>query len=322
MARAYDHASITAFIAGPCSIAAEDAADLASALAGHSLTIVSLASPAELGEGCTAALQRLASSLSMMSEYGQQAECHGGHGGMPAAAIQSCAGSLSTASESSEQGACSSGTSGVLGQAERVHRPPACRLVFVEPPDEGLEPWQQLERILESLETTPACSSAAERAQHADSAAEHAQHADSAGCRPASRARRALGSSNAELGADAGATFAHSRALRSKAAQPPPADAQWHRGRALLARRSGVFSSAVCRHESLDALGHLSSDGCMRPWLPSYANLPKPQETCAAPPHEVLTHRDLWQPKAALLICHSSTRQTCRDWCCLLLIEA
>ena len=285
---------------------------MASALAGHSLTIVSLASPAELGKACTAALQRLASSLSTVSEYGQQAECHSGHGGMPAAAIHSCAGSLSTASESSEQGACSSGTSGVLGQAERVHRPPVCRLVFVEPPAEGLEPWQQLERVLESLETAPMPSSAAKRSQHADSA----------GRRPASRAWRALGSSNAELGADAGATFAHSRALRSRAAQPPPADAQWHRGRALLARRSGVFSSAVCRNESLDALGHLSSDGCMRPWLPSYANLPKPQETCAAPPREVLTHRDLWQPKAVLLICHSSTRQTCRDWCCLLLIEA
>ena len=295
---------------------------MASALAGHSLTIVSLASPAERGKACTAALQRLASSLSTVSECGQQAECHGGHGGMPAAAIHSCAGSLSTASESSEQGACSSGTSGVLGQAERVHRPPVCRLVFVEPPAEGLEPWQQLERVLESLDTAPMPSSAAKRSQHADTAAEHAQHADSAGRRPASRARRALGSSNAELGADAGATFAHSRALRSRAAQPPPADAQWHPGRALLGRRSGVFPSALFRNESLDALGHLSSDGCMRLWLPSYANLPKPQETCAAPPREVLTHRDLWQPKAVLLICHSSTCQTCRDWCCLLLIEA
>ena len=51
---------------------------------------------------------------------------------------------------------------------------------------------------------------------------------------------------------------------------------QWHRGRALLARRSGVHGGPVhCRSESLDHLGHLSADGCMRPWLPSYANLPR-----------------------------------------------
>ena len=88
---------------------------MASALAGHSLTIVSLASPAELGEACTAALQRLASSLSTVSEDDQQAECRGSAGGMPAAAIWGCAGSLSTALEGSEQDACSSGTSGVAG---------------------------------------------------------------------------------------------------------------------------------------------------------------------------------------------------------------
>ncbi len=41
---------------------------------------------------------------------------------------------------------------------------------------------------------------------------------------------------------------------------------QWHMNRPLLARRSGVFQSAICRNESLDVLGHLSSDGCMRPW--------------------------------------------------------
>lgn len=43
---------------------------------------------------------------------------------------------------------------------------------------------------------------------------------------------------------------------------------------ALLRRRAGVLAPARCRDESLDALGHLSSDGFMRPWLPSYANVP------------------------------------------------
>lgn len=51
--------------------------------------------------------------------------------------------------------------------------------------------------------------------------------------------------------------------------------AQWHRGRALLARRSGVLTPALCRNESLDLLHHLSSDGFSRPWLPNYANLPQ-----------------------------------------------
>ncbi len=27
-----------------------------------------------------------------------------------------------------------------------------------------------------------------------------------------------------------------------------------------------MYQSAICRNESLDVLGHLSSDGCMRPW--------------------------------------------------------
>ena len=227
------------------------------------------------------ALQRLASSLSAVSGDGQQAECHHSDGGTPAAATQSCTGSWSTALEGSELNTHGSGSSGALGHAERGHRPPVCRLVFVEPPDEGLEPWQQLERVLESLEAAPARGSAAE----------HAQHADSAGCRPASQVGRAAGSSDAQLRVHSGAASAASRAPGSRAAQPQATAAHWHRGRALLARRSGVFSSAVCCNESLDMLGHLSSDGCMRPWLPSYANLPKPQETPAAPPlPEVLSH--------------------------------
>ena len=199
MARAYDPASIIAFLAGPCSIAAEDVVDLGSALAGHSLTIVSLAPPAELGKACMADLQRLASSLSAACEGLQQAKCHGNDNGMPAAALQSCVGSLSAALEASEQ---DSGNSGMPGHAGRGHRLSVCRLVFVDPPEEGLEPWQQLERVLESLEAAPVHGSAEEGLQLADSAA----------CRPASRAGRALSSSNAGLGERAGAAIAPSRA--------------------------------------------------------------------------------------------------------------
>eukprot|EP00884_Botryococcus_braunii_P014515 jgi/Botrbrau1/23064/Bobra.0243s0006.1 len=45
---------------------------------------------------------------------------------------------------------------------------------------------------------------------------------------------------------------------------------------ALLQRRSGVLRPANCRQESLDSLGHLSTDGMLRSWLPNYANLSKP----------------------------------------------
>ena len=295
MARAYGPTSIIAFIAGTCRIAAEDAVDLASALAGHNLTIVSLAPPAELGEACMAALQRLAGSLGAASEGPQQAECCSSDDGVPAAALLSSAGSLPAALEGVEQ----SSVSAVPGHAESGEKLPVCKLVFAEPPEEGLEPWQQLEPVLESLEATP----------------EHCQLADKARCRPASRAGQALGSSGAEPREHAGAASASSRAPSrsaaqsagphrqhtvSRAAQPRPVAVQWHHGRALLARRSGVFSSAVCRNESLDALGHLSSDGCMRPWLPSYANLPKPQETSAAASlHEVLAHCKLCQPSCS-----------------------
>lgn len=70
-------------------------------------------------------------------------------------------------------------------------------------------------------------------------------------------------------------TRKHIACLTCACARAQPG-AQWHRGRALLARRAGVAGGAVrCRGESLDHLGHLSADGCMRPWLPSYANLPR-----------------------------------------------
>ena len=41
----------------------------------------------------------------------------------------------------------------------------------------------------------------------------------------------------------------------------------------LLALRSGLHQPARCRGESLDRLGHLSVDGMMRPWLPTYSSL-------------------------------------------------
>lgn len=48
-----------------------------------------------------------------------------------------------------------------------------------------------------------------------------------------------------------------------------------HHRAPLLRGRSGINGPAICRYESLDSLGHLSIDGFMRPWLPSYSNVPK-----------------------------------------------
>ena len=47
----------------------------------------------------------------------------------------------------------------------------------------------------------------------------------------------------------------------------------------MRSRRRVLPSS--CRHDSLDSLQHLSGDGFIRSWLPSYANYSK---VCTVPP--------------------------------------
>lgn len=56
-------ASITAFIAGPCSITSADVPGLVRALAKDQVTIASLATVAELGAECVAALHSLIDGL-------------------------------------------------------------------------------------------------------------------------------------------------------------------------------------------------------------------------------------------------------------------
>ncbi|CAL5222142.1 g4463 [Coccomyxa viridis] len=228
-----DSASITAFIAGPCSIASADIPGLASALAKRQVTIVSLASAAELGKDSVAALQSLIASLN-----------------------------------------ASPGAS-------------ASKLVFLDPPPESLEHWQQLERALELLErqdtqhrraTLPAPGSDQFAPQTPDR--QDNQDASSAPARSAAREGQ-LASQVAVSESSRGVQQRSGHSQRGREALV------WHMNRPLLARRSGVFQSAICRSESLDVLGHLSSDGCMRPWLPSYANLPK----AATEPPVYLSHQ-------------------------------
>ena len=115
-------ANITAFVAGQCSISESDLPGLVGGLGRHRVTIISLASPAELGPRAVGALQRLTASLNdplpgkTSTELGR--------------------------SEDSLQGVPKDGNQSGVG----------CKLVFLEPPEETLEPWQQLERALEALE--------------------------------------------------------------------------------------------------------------------------------------------------------------------------
>jgi hypothetical protein len=79
----------------------------------------------------------------------------------------------------------------------------------------------------------------------------------------------------------------------------------WHAGRALLARRAGVWGGPVqCRGESLDRLGHLSADGCMRAWLPSYANLPRRA-------HRAFQHSVVYTQALLSSVSQASTPQVC-----------
>ncbi len=80
---------------------------------------------------------------------------------------------------------------------------------------------------------------------------------------PGAPAGRACAAQLPAIGAPAAAGAAAAASLRAAGALP-----------ALLRRHAGVFAPARCRDESLDALRHLSSDGFMRPWLPSYAAPP------------------------------------------------
>ncbi|KAK9805500.1 hypothetical protein WJX72_001649 [[Myrmecia] bisecta] len=134
------------------------------------------------------------------------------------------------------------------------------RLILVNPPPEHWEPWQHMEALLELLELPP-CPMDASVQQHMDPWDDSPRPA--AHGQPGRRLLR-----------------------RQRAARLP----------ALLQQRSGIVTPAMCRHESLDSLMHLSSDGCMRSWLPTYANLPnKPKDGPPRPLRLVRSGQDATQ---------------------------
>ena len=127
---------------------------------------------------------------------------------------------------------------------------PASRLVVVEPPDEDAPMWQQVEGLLEQLELDAGPT------------------APDAGLSTPSAPDLARMMSAAEGGADVRGAGAGEEPPARAARRP----AGPRRGSALPVPLAG-FAPGTCRSDSLDAFLHLSSDGMMRPWLPSYASI-------------------------------------------------
>jgi hypothetical protein len=126
------------------------------------------------------------------------------------------------------------------------------RLVWLSPVPSAAESWQQLEPALEQLEGSRGAAAAAGRPCEGSSGS---------------------GSEGGGGGADA-AAVPPQRISRA----PQVFDPLRHPRAPLLALRSGVQQPALCRGESLSRLGHLSSDGMARPWLPTYSSLARQAE--------------------------------------------
>ena len=121
----------------------------------------------------------------------------------------------------------------------------ATRLLWLSPVDTAAESWQQLEPALEQLE------SGARRRSSAATTSDNSGSSGSGGgisSRGGSREQSAL-----------------PRRINRAPRQYPRTS--------LLAARSGVQQPALCRGESLNRFGHLSSDGMARPHIPTYASL-------------------------------------------------
>ncbi|KAI3428537.1 hypothetical protein D9Q98_007360 [Chlorella vulgaris] len=122
------------------------------------------------------------------------------------------------------------------------------RLVLLAPVAAAVESWQQLEPALEVLEARYSIQSGS------------------------SDNGEAGGGSSSSSGSGNGAVQVQA-VLRRIGRGPRQFDPLQHPRTPLLAMRSGVQQPALCRGESLNRLGHLSSDGMARPWLPTYSSI-------------------------------------------------
>lgn len=210
-----------------------------------------------------------------------------------------------------------SASSGEAGGTAREGGLGGQRLVLFPPPDPTLALWQQLEPLLEALQ-----SEGAAEEEHTDGEADGGEHGTGSGGRPSTD--RAAADPAAEAAQDAPRSASAAAPLASATARPipsttasrfpprPPPHPHSHRAhRASAVPSTGPSSSSTstpgllrpqppsaaalvpsgplpsrmrvaggrgitpgsCRYESLDSLQHLSTDGFLRSWLPSYANL-------------------------------------------------
>ncbi|KAL4858889.1 hypothetical protein ACK3TF_001264 [Chlorella vulgaris] len=171
-----------------------------------------------------------------------------------AAALEALTGSSSSGpgigttleSSTSSEGSSTS-TSGGVG----------IRLVRLAPVAAAVESWQQLEPALEVLE---------------------ARHSVQSG---SSDTGEAGGGSSSSTGSGDGAE--QEQAVPRRISRGPRQfHPLQHPRTPLLAMRSGVQQPALCRGESLNRLGHLSSDGMARPWLPTYSSIAQQAAAAAA----------------------------------------
>lgn len=241
MARRHASAHITAFVASPCSLPPAEAEDLHARIhtaPGVTVDVVVLAARQELGDETLAGLAALGGAP---LEGSRAAEDGSGEGTAAAAAVVAGRGG---------------------GQAGQ------CRVVHVRPDSPADESWQQLEVILEQLELGDGAPSSSEaEAGPAPAAAPVGTGEEAEAAAEPSRAVRAQ-RPGTQHSRHPGAPARIRRAPARHSGDPLR-----HPRAPLLAARSGVHQPALCRHESLDWLGHLSVDGMMRPWLPTYASL-------------------------------------------------
>lgn len=190
VARRQTSAHIIAFVAGPCRLEQNDIPGLISRLQGARLDIIMLASAAEVGSSTVQALQSLVDGLNGGTSTAagtlpgtrpacsaSQMEVSEASGRHISSKDQSAAAVCEFAMPSE---ACSRQAVGEVDAASEPawHGPEAAekltgrvsRLVCVQPPQEGLEVWQQLEPLMELLE----CSDTAVSRQSAPQIAEPA----------------------------------------------------------------------------------------------------------------------------------------------------
>ncbi|GAB4814514.1 hypothetical protein N2152v2_001560 [Parachlorella kessleri] len=269
LARRFASTHITAFIASPCQLPPDAFADLQQRLAaaeGVSLDLVVLAHPEELGEAALAGLALLAGEHGLV-QPGAEPEMRTTVG-EAGTAIAAAAAAAATRPAGLAAAVASPVAAALRPAAAAAAR---CRVVWAPPNSlpQGVEDWQQLEFVLEKLEGRGSSVDDARAADFAEIDGEaveleagQGQHGTAWGPSSSLPQGTATGRLNSRN------PFARSRgnsSSRGPSLQRP--------GAPLLALRSGVHQPALCRGESLDRLGHLSVDGMMRPWLPTYASL-------------------------------------------------